>query len=91
MSKEVILNSLDDIKSIIRNMLETSGNQSQRLDNIEASVSVVDNRYHVVNIHSQQNMEEMKERVEDIELKISNILQQLEGINEFLSDTMEES
>tara|TARA_R100000005_G_C4993407_1_gene200470 strand:- start:1395 stop:1670 length:276 start_codon:yes stop_codon:yes gene_type:complete len=91
MSKEVILNSLDDIKSIIRNMLETSGNQSQRLDNIEASVSVVDNRYHVVNIHAQQNMEEMKERVEDIELKISNILQQLEGINEFLSDTMEES
>ena len=91
MSKEVILNSIDDIKSIIRNMLETSGNQSQRLDNIEASVSVVDNRYHVVNIHSQQNMEEMKERVEDIELKISNILQQLEGINEFLSDTMEES
>tara|TARA_Y100000004_G_scaffold99908_1_gene112004 strand:- start:28625 stop:28843 length:219 start_codon:yes stop_codon:yes gene_type:complete len=72
-------------------MLETSGNQSQRLDNIEASVSVVDNRYHVVNIHAQQNMEEMKERVEDIELKISNILQQLEGINEFLSDTMEES
>ena len=91
MSKEVILNSIDDIKSIIRNMLETSGNQSQRLDNIEASVSVVDNRYHVVNIHSQQNMEELKERVEDIELKISNILQQLEGINEFLSDTMEES
>ena len=91
MSKEVILNSLDDIKSIIRNMLETSGNQSQRLDNIESSVSVVDNRYHVVNIHSQQNIEELKERVEDIELKISNILQQLEGINEFLSDTMEES
>ena len=91
MSKEVILNSLDDIKSIIRNMLEASGNQSQRLDNIESSVSVVDNRYHVVNIHSQQNMEELKERVEDIELKISNILQQLEGINEFLSDTMEES
>lgn len=91
MSKEVILNSLDDIKSIIRNMLEASGNQSQRLDNIESSVSVVDNRYHVVNIHSQQNIEELKERVEDIELKISNILQQLEGINEFLSDTMEES